>query len=115
MQWEFDDVAISIRLDDRSLFKAGSFSGYFTINDIGMIDKIVLDENVWQSNNKLEIRRWKPGMKDGFKARLFDALDRTLSKTFKDQINDCLAEINGWPTAAEERQRYLAYFHRQVL
>lgn len=117
MQWEFDDIPVSIRLDDGTLFKTGSFTGYFEINDIGLIDKIVLEEHAWPKSNKsIELRRWKPGTPNpGFRGRLFDALDSTLSKAYEDEINECLAEINGWPTAAEERHRELAIYHQQVL
>lgn len=117
MQWEFDDTPISIWIEGQTRFNAGSFAGRFAIDDVGGIEKIWLDEHVWPHEPKgtLELRRWKPGMKDGFKQRLFDALARSLEKAFEAEINECLADIHGWPTAAEERQRELAIYHQQVL
>ena len=117
MQWDFDDIPVTIRLDDGTLFRAGCFAGRFEIDEIGLIQRIWLDEHVWPASNKsCELRRWRKGdPAPGFKTQLFDALVKNLSTSFEEEINECLADIHDWPSVVDERERDRAYYHAQVL
>ena len=117
MQWEFDDVPITIRLPDGTKVQAGAFDGKFEIDDIGLIETIWLEEHVWPASGKtIELRRWKKGDKaPGFRTFLFDALAETLEKRFEDEIKHCLAEIRQLRTKGEIERADRAWFRQGLL
>lgn len=114
MQFNFEETPISIRTGDGALFQAGMFSGRFEIDDIGLIQRIWLDEH--EGNGSLTLRRWRIGdPAASFSHRLFDALERTLARVWEDEIETTLADIHGWPSAAARIERDRAWHHTRVL
>lgn len=117
MRWNFEEIPLTVRLDEKTVFRTGMFSGSFEVDDIGMIQTIWLDEDAWsKTNNKLELKRWKPGQPaPGFKGRLFDALAATLEEKYEDEINEFLAELHNWPTRGEVERADRAWFRQGLL
>lgn len=114
MQWDFEEVPVSLWTEDKALFQAGFFDGSFEIDEIGMIQTITLKEH--QGNGSITLKRWKQGEPvGGDRDRLFQMLERALSKRYEDKINECLADLHEWPSVVDQREADRAIYHQSVL